>query len=127
MSACQTDGLWSHWQQWTDCSVTCGGGVRFRIRTCNNPKPSKGGLDCHGQRMETDICDTKPCFERRLKRLILVTSFARMKFLKNLTKCHLLAWFCFRRMYWRKGVHQCNFMPNPQVLLHDMLKPKFRR
>lgn len=44
------------WTAWTKCSVTCGNGTRSRRRTCSNPRPQYGGLDCVGQPMQTEIC-----------------------------------------------------------------------
>lgn len=32
------NGHWSSWSGWNSCSRTCGVGVRFRTRQCNNPK-----------------------------------------------------------------------------------------
>ncbi|XP_062518538.1 uncharacterized protein LOC134193719 [Corticium candelabrum] len=44
---CPQDGGWSEWGQWSDCSVRCGdGGRRERTRTCTNPIPLHGGVDC---------------------------------------------------------------------------------
>ena len=31
------DGGWSEFGPYTTCSRTCGGGLRFRERQCNNP------------------------------------------------------------------------------------------
>lgn len=41
------DGNWSSWSAYgTECSVTCGGGVHRRFRTCTNPSPEEGGKLC---------------------------------------------------------------------------------
>ena len=56
------DGAWSEWSQgWTKCSKTCGGGVQYRQRVCNNPSPSDGGEDCPGEHSESRICNTELC------------------------------------------------------------------
>ncbi|XP_039266345.2 SCO-spondin-like [Styela clava] len=61
-TACKINGDWSNWQEWTDCSKTCGGGVRFRVRSCDNPSPGNGGIDCDGENMESLLCGRKPCY-----------------------------------------------------------------
>ena len=33
------NGSWSSWQSWTECSKSCGGGMKERTRTCTNPPP----------------------------------------------------------------------------------------
>ncbi|KAK3584802.1 hypothetical protein CHS0354_021264 [Potamilus streckersoni] len=33
-------GGWGSWQEWTTCSRTCGRGVLFRRRICDNPNAS---------------------------------------------------------------------------------------
>uniref|UniRef100_A0AAR2INY8 ADAM metallopeptidase with thrombospondin type 1 motif, 2 n=1 Tax=Pygocentrus nattereri TaxID=42514 RepID=A0AAR2INY8_PYGNA len=53
-----------HWGQWTDfgsCSRTCGGGVRFRTRQCDNPIPANGGRTCYGNNYEFQLCNTDEC------------------------------------------------------------------
>ena len=56
------DGSWNSWGEWGDCSVTCGDGVKTRIRTCTNPPPNDGGNDCVGDSSsETSACSTTNC------------------------------------------------------------------
>ena len=50
-------GGWSSWSRWGPCSRTCGGGVTFRTRRCNNPKPSYGGEPCRGKSEEYKLCN----------------------------------------------------------------------
>lgn len=57
-------GNWGEWTQWsTECSVTCGEGVFFRLRDCDNPEPMNGGADCTaGEPLETRPCTaTRAC------------------------------------------------------------------
>ncbi|XP_020625288.1 coadhesin-like [Orbicella faveolata] len=58
---CEVDGGWSEWCTFTPCSVTCGGGVRYRNRTCTNPSPQSGGQDCLGPASESQKCNTESC------------------------------------------------------------------
>lgn len=55
------DGNWSEWCPFGSCSVTCGGGVRCRDRTCTNPPPQGGGHKCFGSSSESQKCNTQPC------------------------------------------------------------------
>lgn len=56
-----TDGGWSAWEPWEDCSVTCGGGIKYRRRLCDNPSPSTFGKTCLGNNVEADICNNVGC------------------------------------------------------------------
>ncbi|MEE6496324.1 hypothetical protein FKM82_002300 [Ascaphus truei] len=57
----QVHGGFSEWLPWQPCTVTCGQGVRKRIRLCDNPVPANGGLYCRGAETETRSCQNKPC------------------------------------------------------------------
>ena len=53
------DGGWTRWSDWSACSKTCGQGIQSRSRSCTNPIPQYGGLDCDG-----DDSEVRDCFER---------------------------------------------------------------
>jgi len=56
------DGGWSTWSnKYSDCSRTCGGGVQYRERRCNSPRPKNGGKRCEGEEREYKICNTQAC------------------------------------------------------------------
>ena len=40
------NGNYSNWSSWSDCSVSCGEGIRLRNRICDNPEPAYGGNGC---------------------------------------------------------------------------------
>ncbi|XP_078346319.1 LOW QUALITY PROTEIN: SCO-spondin-like [Oculina patagonica] len=42
------NGGYSQWGNWTQCSATCGFGMRSRSRSCTNPPPHPGGRNCSG-------------------------------------------------------------------------------
>ncbi|CAI5784843.1 disintegrin and metalloproteinase with thrombospondin motifs 3 [Podarcis lilfordi] len=55
------DGSWGAWTKFGSCSRTCGTGVRFRTRLCNNPAPLNGGQDCAGVNFEYQLCNMEEC------------------------------------------------------------------
>mmetsp|Transcript_25255 Transcript_25255/g.41092 ORF Transcript_25255/g.41092 Transcript_25255/m.41092 type:complete len:303 (+) Transcript_25255:102-1010(+) len=55
------DGGWSPWSPWYPCSVSCGGGIQIRVRTCTNPPPSYGGKPCCGPSVESRACNQQHC------------------------------------------------------------------
>ncbi|XP_063781355.1 SCO-spondin-like [Pseudophryne corroboree] len=62
LSACPQNGGFTPWTQWSSCSVTCGGlGNMSRTRDCSNPKPTNGGRDCDGPRVDIKYCQTPVC------------------------------------------------------------------
>ncbi|KAI8483356.1 A disintegrin and metalloproteinase with thrombospondin motifs 19 [Branchiostoma belcheri] len=56
-------GGWGNWTRWSGCSRTCGMGVRFAARKCDNPYPEYDGRYCSGDRIKYDVCNTQPCPE----------------------------------------------------------------
>lgn len=38
--------MWGEWIKFDGCSLSCGDGYRIKVRTCDRPKPSYGGLAC---------------------------------------------------------------------------------
>ncbi|KAM7397386.1 hypothetical protein PAMA_005609 [Pampus argenteus] len=55
------DGSWGTWSPFGSCSRTCGGGVRFRARQCDNPVPANGGRTCFGNSYEFQLCSQEDC------------------------------------------------------------------
>ncbi|XP_056893820.1 hemicentin-1 isoform X2 [Takifugu flavidus] len=58
---CPVDGNWGSWQLWGECSASCGGGQRSRLRLCNNPSTSNGGRPCPGDSSQLSRCNMQPC------------------------------------------------------------------
>jgi hypothetical protein len=55
------DGYWIMLQDWTSCSLKCGGGVKTYQRMCVPPK--EGGAPCEGEAIITQPCNIEPCPE----------------------------------------------------------------
>ena len=47
------------WTEWSDCDLTCGGGTKYRNRTCNGPY--FGGVPCNGSNISSELCSQQPC------------------------------------------------------------------
>ncbi|XP_020630859.1 ectin-like [Orbicella faveolata] len=62
---CAVPGNYTDWSSWGECSVTCGGGVQTRTRTCTNPPPSGVGSNCTEQNLgpaeEEQKCNMEEC------------------------------------------------------------------
>ncbi|XP_073256120.1 coadhesin-like [Porites lutea] len=59
---CPVNGGYSKWTS-SECSATCGEGVKTLTRTCTNPPPSNGGKNCSelGQAMKNVSCNEQAC------------------------------------------------------------------
>ncbi|KAI3351216.1 hypothetical protein L3Q82_005769 [Scortum barcoo] len=55
------DGNWGSWSEFGQCSRTCGGGVQFRTRDCDSPRPANGGRTCVGATYQFQMCNTNEC------------------------------------------------------------------
>ncbi|XP_027202897.2 A disintegrin and metalloproteinase with thrombospondin motifs 20-like isoform X2 [Dermatophagoides pteronyssinus] len=55
------NGGWSEWSSWSECSLSCGGGIRKSRRDCTNPNPQYGGKFCLGERIRYESCNLEPC------------------------------------------------------------------
>ena len=49
----------SDWEEWGDCSATCGGGEQTRKRTIVTP--ASGGGTCTDTLLETQVCNVQEC------------------------------------------------------------------
>ncbi|XP_044178032.1 coadhesin-like [Acropora millepora] len=56
LNPCPVDGMWASWTKWTPCSKTCGCGIQYRNRFCNNPKPAYNGSSCSGDAFQRRKC-----------------------------------------------------------------------
>nr|XP_006811817.1 PREDICTED: A disintegrin and metalloproteinase with thrombospondin motifs 18-like [Saccoglossus kowalevskii] len=54
-------GNWSAYAEYGECSRTCGGGITYKERECNNPKPQYGGRYCQGDSKSYRMCNIQDC------------------------------------------------------------------
>ena len=66
------NGGWSDFGEWSECSVTCGGGIKERTRACTNPPPAHGGMHCVGDNKEEEACNTQACKVEKGKQHLLL-------------------------------------------------------
>jgi len=59
------DGHWSDWGEWSECTASCGGGFRSRLRHCDSPSPQHGGSECAGCGIEYQTCNHHTCLESK--------------------------------------------------------------
>ncbi|KAK3550975.1 hypothetical protein QTP70_011460 [Hemibagrus guttatus] len=60
-TACSRNGGWSEWTSWTECTKSCGGGLRSRRRECANPATEGDGDFCEGLKTELVACNAERC------------------------------------------------------------------
>lgn len=60
------DGVWSEWDEWSDCDKKCGIGEKFRTRSCSPPQ--FGGALCPGYSREYVLCQEKECRKPNVKK-----------------------------------------------------------
>ncbi|XP_011415206.3 A disintegrin and metalloproteinase with thrombospondin motifs 5 isoform X2 [Magallana gigas] len=56
----EREGGWSQWGPWTGCTRTCGRGINYRKRKCDNPAPINFE-GCQGDGYEAEACNKEPC------------------------------------------------------------------
>ncbi|XP_052760873.1 coadhesin-like [Mya arenaria] len=59
--ACPIDGGWGNFTSAGSCSVTCGVGVAYSTRKCENPPPQFGGKECEGSPASFEKCEMPGC------------------------------------------------------------------
>ncbi|XP_065052028.1 phosphatidylinositol phosphatase PTPRQ-like [Rhopilema esculentum] len=57
----KVDGGWTNWEGWRGCRRPCGGGLQFRFRLCENPKPRFLGINCPGISVDQQSCNEHTC------------------------------------------------------------------
>lgn len=58
-AASPKDGYWILLQDWTNCTLKCGGGLQYQQLMCVPPRT--GGKPCQGEAVRTKPCNTQPC------------------------------------------------------------------
>jgi hypothetical protein len=88
------DGYWILLQDWTTCSLKCGGGLSYQQWMCVPPK--KGGRKCIGKPVRTRPCNSQPCPITKTidftKNKVLTPIIKSMPFSlrpQNYIKCHI--------------------------------------
>ncbi len=64
MNYCIEIGVWTDFDEWSLCSVTCGEGFRYRKRQClssNNTSQNISSENCLGKDIEIQPCDVTTC------------------------------------------------------------------
>jgi hypothetical protein len=116
--AAKVDGRWVVLQDWTQCSLSCGGGIQTLQLMCHPPQ--NGGNPCKGAAIRTRPCNPQPCpvlkvtekpikFEKLIVKMMPLTNRPT-----RYDKCHLKESDIFAVIK-QKGVNlveQLNLDPN---------------
>ena len=55
-------GTWSSWNQFTECSKNCNGGIKTRNRVCKSDYGLEGqNIFCEGSFEDKEECNKQPC------------------------------------------------------------------
>jgi len=57
----EVDGRWSTWTSFGACSVTCGGGLRTKTRSCSYDPVAPVGRNCTGPALFSEECNANEC------------------------------------------------------------------
>ena len=58
---CPVPAMWTTWSEWDMCTVTCGGGTQNRTRDCEQDPDCPDNIDCVGDDMDIQDCNTQCC------------------------------------------------------------------
>ncbi|XP_050798803.1 SCO-spondin-like [Gopherus flavomarginatus] len=58
---CSRSGGWGAWSPWTECTKSCGEGLRSRARACDSPTPLGHGDYCEGPPAQVETCHLGQC------------------------------------------------------------------
>lgn len=54
---------WSGWVDYDSCTKACSGGIKMRVRKCDNPPADPTVAVCQGSPENPEPCNTDPCPE----------------------------------------------------------------
>jgi hypothetical protein len=58
---CDVDCDYTEWSDWSECTLTCGGGIKRRSRLGDSPPKKGDGTECEKDLQETEPCNAEPC------------------------------------------------------------------
>ena len=69
--------VWGEWEDWGECSVTCGGGEKTRLRIVVK-EAMNGGPECEGSTSHTTSCGSDPCGKKFIPINLIVFVISRI-------------------------------------------------